>query len=711
MIKETCCSFCLFVLVAGAAMWCGGQSLVNTNRTDEAAVKLPDVVVTASRSNKRALDLPYATSSFSGRDITDYKLSRTTPEILREVPGVMVQKTGHAQGSPYIRGFTGFRTLFLIDGIRLNNSVFRDGPNQYWGTVDPYLIDDFELVKGPSSVMYGSDGIGGTVNALTGSPFDLKSENPYGGRLYYRYSTAEDSNIFRAEGKLVMDGKFGVQAGVTYKDFGDLETGSGHVENSGYTELDFDIKAEYRFSDDARLILAHQNVNQDDAWRTHKTIYGQSFSGTSIGNEKRRVLDQNRSLSYAKFEQEEIDGFVDELEVTISHQLQSETRHRIKSDLSSEYQGFDVNTYGANVQALSDTKSGEWIYGIDYYRDYVDSYKNKYNSDGSFKSRSIQGPVADDAIYDNLGVYVQDTIALHDKVDLILGGRYTYINADSDKYQDPATGKEASMSEDWHNLAGSARVVYRVLPEQGVSLFGGVSQGFRAPNLSDLTRLDTARSNEIETPCTDLDPEEFLCYEAGIKIEAERLTMSASCFYTDISDMIVRTPTGRIVDGDQEVTKKNGGDGYVHGIELYSAYEFIDDWTLWGGLTWMYGAVDTYPTSDPEKVTEVIDRLMPLTGTLGLRWNATDRCWIETFVAMADKADKLSTRDKSDTQRIPPGGTPGYAVFTLRGGCRITDQLNLSVACENIGDKNYRIHGSGLNESGRNFILAADYRF
>ncbi len=688
------------------------NSLAETNVVKSSKIRLPDVVVTASRTGKNNLDLPYSISSFSGDDIKNYKLSRTTPEILREVPGVLVQKTGHAQGSPYIRGFTGFRTLFLVDGIRLNNSTFRDGPNQYWGTVDSFTINELELVKGPGSVMYGSDAIGGTVNALTASPFDLKSENPYGGRLYYRYSTAEDSNIFRAEGRSVIDGNFGVQAGATYKHFGDLKTGGGRVKHSGYTEMDFDVKGEYRFSEDARAILAHQSVNQDDAWRVHKTIYGESYHGTSIGNERRRVLDQSRHLSYAKYEQEGIEGFVDELDVTLSHQLQSETRRRVKSDFSSEYQGVDVNTYGLNAQALSDTVSGEWIYGVEYYRDYVDSFKKNFYAGGGLKSRGIQGPVADDATYDNFGVYVQDTIALHDQVDLILGGRYTYINADAKKYQDPETNDKASLSKDWHDFAGSARLLYRVLPERGVSLFTGISQGFRAPNLSDMTRLDTARSNEMEIPSTDLDPEKFIAYEAGVKVEAERLTVTAAYFYTYINDMIVRTPTGKKAGGgDIEVAKRNGGDGYIHGVELYGAYEFIDHWSIWGCLTWMYGEVETFPTSDPEKKTEVIDRLMPLTGSTGLRWDATDRCWIETFATMADAADKLSTRDKGDTQRIPPGGTPGYAVVSLRGGYRITDQLNLTVACENIADTNYRVHGSGLNEPGRNFILAADFHF
>ncbi len=698
------------VLLAGLCA-AAGDLAAETNALERSRARLPDVLVTASRKEKSTLDLPYATDSFTGGDITGRRLARTTPEILREVPGVMVQKTGPAQASPYIRGFTGYRTLFLIDGVRLNNATFREGPNQYWGTVDPFVIDDFEIVKGPSSVLYGSDAIGGTVNALTASPFDLRSQNPYGGRLHYRHSTAEDSHIFRAEGRSVIDGNFGIQAGVSYKSFGDLKTGGGDVKNSGYDERDFDVKAEYRFNEETRLILAHQSVNQDDAWRVHATVYGERFHGTAAGDEKRRVLDQSRSLSYARFEQESIGGFVDEMDITLSHHFQGETRHRIKRDSSSDYQGVDVHTLGASVQLLSESACGEWIYGVDYYRDFVDSFSQQYKKEGGLKSRGLQGPVGDDSAYDTFGAYVQNTLPLHERLDLVLGGRYTYARADVGEYQNPATGAADSMSDEWHNFAGSARLVYKVLPERGVSVFAGVSQGFRAPNLSDLSRLDTARSNETEIPSTDLEPEEYLSLESGVKVEAERLTLCAAYFYTDITDMIVRTPTGRTLDGKTEVAKTNAGDGYIHGMELSGAYEVVDTWTLWGGLTWIYGAVDTYPTSEPEKSREPMSRLMPLTGTAGLRWDATERCWIETFAVMADKADKLSTSDRRDTQRIPPGGTPGYAVFSVRGGYRLTGELSLTAACENIGNADYRIHGSGINESGRNFILAADLQF
>ena len=92
---------------------------------------------------------------------------RTLPEAFRELPGVHVQKTSNGQGSPFIRGFTGFRTLALIDGVRFNNSTFREGPNQYWSNIDAMSLDHLELIPGQGSVLYGSDAIGGTMNVFT----------------------------------------------------------------------------------------------------------------------------------------------------------------------------------------------------------------------------------------------------------------------------------------------------------------------------------------------------------------------------------------------------------------------------------------------------------------------------------------------------------------------------------------------------------------
>jgi len=684
-----------------------------TAQTGERPVVLAEILVTPTRTKQELFDLPYTARSISATNIQTRKLSRTMPDALKEIPAVMVQKTAHGQGSPYIRGFTGFRTLCLIDGIRLNNSVFRDGPNQYWNTVDPLTIKSLELVQGPGAVLYGSDAIGGTVNALTFNPLNMDVERTWQSRGYYRYSTAEHSHTVRAEGRAVMDEKIGVQAGISYKDFGDLTAGAGTGEqpHTGYDELDFDAKMEYLIHPDLRLTLAYQSVDQDGAWRTHKTIFGKSFHGTTVGKEKKRVLDQVRHLTYARVQCSDISSFIDGVDLTLSYHVQSEKQFRIKKDDTRDRQGFDVDTVGASLQMTSPSGIGDWLYGMEYYRDFVDSFSRKFNTDGSLKSIGIQGPVADDSTYDTVGIYAQDQILFGDCVDLILGSRYNYIQTDIHQFKDPATGKAASFSGDWDALVGSARILYRVSDDSRVHLFGGVSQGFRAPNLSDLTRLDTARTDELETPSTNLDPERFITCELGVKGAMNNLLFEAAFFYTDIKDLIVRTPTGRIIDGDTEVTKKNSGAGFVQGVELNASTRFLDMWTLWGNLTWMEGEVDTFPTSAPEKKREPMDRIMPLTGNVGLRVDPWDRCWLEAVMTAAAKQDKLSTRDQADTQRIPPGGTPGYAVFTIRGGYAITRNLMLSAAVENIANKNYRIHGSGLNEPGRNLVIAVEAVF
>jgi hemoglobin/transferrin/lactoferrin receptor protein len=102
---------------------------------------------------------------------------------------------------------------------------------------------------------------------------------------------------------------------------------------------------------------------------------------------------------------------------------------------------------------------------------------------------------------------------------------------------------------------------------------------------------------------------------------------------------------------------------------------------------------------------------MPLTVHLGARHWLRENLWTELVVTHAEKADKLSAGDRRDTQRIPPGGTPGYTVAHLRLGMEVTPGLHLSLAVENLLDENYRIHGSGLNEPGRNLVLALDKRF
>jgi hemoglobin/transferrin/lactoferrin receptor protein len=692
---------------------------------------LSPIIITASAHEQPLLDAPYSVSLIDQTRI-DEMSAQSFPEALKEVPGVFIQQTAHGQGSPFIRGFTGFRNLALIDGIRLNNSVFRDGPNQYWSTIDAQSLSGIEVVKGQGSVLYGSDAIGGVVNALTlgpryreeatPTPVSGKSgksaapvnpaSGPYvSGGSSVRYATAENSWTGRVEGSVSEADRYGLHLGVTGSTFGDLRAADlGTLPKTGYDEFGIDAKLEVFLSDDAKLTLAHNQFHQDNVWRTHRTLYAVPFAGSAVGTEKEHYFDQDRYLTYLRLEGDS-DGPVDHYRVTLSHHRQSEDLFRTRANGNRSVDSFAVDAWGLDLVLESKTPIGDLTYGASYYLDSVDSSTVSTTAAGVSK-RALQGPVGDDSLYHLASAFVQDEIALGERLDLTLGARYTYAAADVGTFANPKTGRASSLSENWQDVSGSARLLFRADDAGKLKFFAGASQSFRAPNLSDLSRLDTARSNEIETAAPGLDPEKFLTSEVGVRWDGERSSFSFALFHTDIQDMIVRTPTGRILDGLNEVTKLNGGDGYIQGIEFGGRLELVRGLTLFGSVAVQDGEVEGFPDSSTKSQIEPVSRLLPVTGLVGLRWDSPERrFWLEGNVQIVDRQDRLSASDIRDTQRIPPGGTPGYTVATVRGGWRVNDLLTLTAAVENFTDESYRIHGSGVNEPGTNFIFGAQMRF
>lgn len=677
--------------------------------------QLAPVVVTATRTEENPLSLPYSVSAVTPLDL-ERKMPRTTPEALRELPSVMLQKTSHGQGSPYLRGFTGFRTLMLVDGIRLNNSTFRDGPNQYWNTIDALAVDHMEVVRGPSSVMYGSDAIGGTVNAISKGRTDYGEGFDWDGGALYRFSSAEDSHMGRPEFSAQYDRQVGVYLGSSIKEFGDLRGGDevGVQPHTGYGEWDLDAKVNYFLTPDTKLVYGHQTVRLDDAWRTHATIYGVVWSGSARGSDQQRMFDQSRDLDYLQYHAEKLPGFAEEVHISLSHQYQGELEDRIRSNGNRELQEANVNTLGFSAQLQSPSKLGRWVYGAEYYRDWVDSSFLGYNAAGNLTTIRYQGPVADDATYDLFGLFVENHYPLlEDRLELILGGRYTHAAAEANKVQDPFTDAHLSLSDAWDNGVGNARLSYHPDEAKHWTVYSGVSQGFRAPNLSDLTRFDIARSGEQEIPAFGLKPESFLSPEVGVKLAYERFAAEVAYFYTFMDELIVRVPTGATTaNGDLIVNKENSGQGYVHGVELSGSVKLHRDWSVWANFTWMRGELDAPAVAGGEDVTEPVSRLMPTTVNAGLRWtHPKGRVWTEFATTFAEKQDRLASNDIRDTQRIPVGGTPGYGVYHLRVGYRPCPKATISAALENLTNEDYRIHGSGVNEPGRNFVLTAELQF
>lgn len=272
------------------------------------------------------------------------------------------------------------------------------------------------------------------------------------------------------------------------------------------------------------------------------------------------------------------------------------------------------------------------------------------------------------------------------------------------------TSLVSDLDETFDAVVGSAKLIVDV--NDHLASYLSASMGFRAPNLSDLTRFDSARSNEIEVPSTNLDPEFFLGLELGANVRTDNVTAHAALFYTFLFDTIVRSPTGVIIAGDTAVTKTNSGDGHVMGAEVSVAWEVTPEWTLSGQFSWLDGQVETFPTSAPYLEEEALSRLTPMQGLVALDYEPEDSGFhARAEVELVDRASRLNTRDKRDTQRIPPNGTPGYILFNLRFDYAFDSDTTVFLHFENIADKNYRIHGSGSQEAGFAVIAGFDMRF
>ncbi len=677
---------------------------------------LDPLVVTAVRTETALEDTAYTTHILDS-NFLEQGNHRTLPEALQYIPGVLVQKTAAGHGSPFIRGFTGRQNLIMVDGVRMNNSSWRSGPVQYWNTIDSRSIERYELIKNQGSVLYGSDAIGGTANVITKSSnfrnFADGEHFFFGSGDYEFRSNGDGSHIGRVESGVGIGNQFGFFLGVTGKDFGDIRGPKvGVMENTGYTEEAFDLRFDMALFDSSTLTFAHQYVNQDDVWRFHSTVFNQGWTKdgkvATPGNFQARIYDEKRSLTYLRLKGASpvADAWLDRWSLTLSYQTQEDREFQDRSAGAAtdlRLQETEVETFGFDLSLESDIGEGTLVYGLDYYHDEVDAFGQRDSTGAGLVNTPGFRPVADDSKYDLVGAFAQYTWRPSQHFEVTGGGRFTHAEARLGKFFDASLGEDRSASRSWDDVSGSLRALYRL--NDTWSVYAGISQAFRAPNLTDLSGNLTTLSGTPAAGNVDVDPEEFITYELGTRYNADTIYLNWSVYYTDISDIITGVPAAA---GSGTNITTNGQDGKIYGVELEGRWRFHADWTLSGFAAWQDGETETPLFIGGPVQTDNLSRLNPLSGSLALRWDAPSRrYWVEGRVLAAAKQDKLSRRDQTDTQRIPIGGTPSYVVLMANAGWQVNDHLDLTLGLENLTNEDYRTHGSGQNEPGFGAIARA----
>ncbi|MFN0216847.1 MAG: TonB-dependent receptor plug domain-containing protein [Saprospiraceae bacterium] len=670
--------YCLFALsILFVTQDLEAQEIVDTSYV------LSELAVTANRNEKPLFYCPESIGILDKKSMLSNQY-RSSPEALAAMPGLFVQKTNHGGGSPFVRGLTGNQTLLLIDGIRLNNATFRYGPNQYFNTIDLFSLDKIEVLSGGGSIQYGSDALGGTIQAFTKS-LSFSEKPDFGGLLLLRGATQEMEQTAHTEIEFsTRKASFG--AGFSWRNFGDLVGGdtTGRQMPSGYSELDFDAKGKIALFPKTVLTLAHQQVHQTNAPVFHK-IQLENFAINQFN-------PQNRSLSYARLEQSVNQGVWKSVSFTGSIQQTEEGRESKKNGSKLLIAEKDqVRTAGIQFQ-INNAFLKKWTAstGVEYYHDLVQSSRIDLDQTTGVTT-SKRGLYPDGSTMANFAVFSLHALDLP-AWNFTAGLRWNRFVV---KVKDETIGL-AKLNPS--ALVGNSAILYKLNPYS--NLFGSVNTSFRAPNIDDLGTLGIV-DFRYETPNYSLEPERAINLQIGYRLKTKRLQGTICVYRNTLRNLISRIKVDtQMVQGYPLYQKDNTDRALVQGFETYWTYAFARYWLARGTVTYTYGQNLT--------LKEPLRRIPPIFGQVALQY--TKRSWSGSIESIAaGKQDRLAKGDIADN-RIPKGGTPAWLLLNVHIGYSWRF-VQLRASAFNVFNIDYRTHGSGVNGYGRSVFATLIFQW
>lgn len=705
--------------------------------------------------------VPGRANSVVTREQLDERLPRSAPDALRYEPGVYVQQTAHGQGSAFLRGVTGQHTVLLYDGVRLNNSLYRQGPNQYFFTIDSQTIDQIVVQRGSASVRFGSDAIGGAIEALPIQP--LAAERPtiekprplLHGQALGRFASADRE----AGGRLRLSGwlspRVGLVVGGGYRTAGLLDgravrnidqsvapfpevpryTGNGLAQlGTGFREGTADLRLVIPLGpatgprQNDQLVLAAYQYLQFDAPRTDQCPPAYAPLDECLIYE-----EQFRTLAYASLRLSPGLRGLSRLQTTVSYQLQHERRRRDRPSAKVRERGLDqVHTLGLTARGESSTLRRRWFglrgrYGLDLYHDQVESQAALDVLDLGFTRDWSRGQYIAGSRYTSFAGFAEAEASFGRYVVARAGGRLGMAAA-----WVPADAESATQAADRLFVPYAFDVGMEVRPRGELSLLFNLNQGFRTPNLDDLSsRQATGPGFQFENAA--LQPERSLTAEAGVRLTFSWLSLSAWFFNMGLHEAIVRRPRsiaecprgsgldalGCMTSWSRFQLVNIGGRGVIWGAEGALLVHLPLRIDLSATLAYAYGEA---PNPTPPGVGEVgyqaivpLSRIPPLNGTAELRLRPLRGTVLGAGLRWATEQTRLAPADYNDA-RIPRGGTPGFVVVDLRAGLRLHDlvprgllhRATAMLVVENAGDVAYRYHGSSVNGPSSSVTFSLD---
>jgi hemoglobin/transferrin/lactoferrin receptor protein len=663
---------------------------------------------------------------------------QTSADLLANSGQVFVQKSQLGGGSPMIRGFAANSVLLVVDGVRMNNAIFRSGNLQNVINIDPNALESSEVIFGPGSVIYGSDALGGVMDFHTIEPkWSSDNMTDLSANAMTRYSTAANERTGHIDVS-VGQKKFTFFHSSSFTAFDDLRAGS--KRSGGYEgefEREFYVQ---RINGQDQLVRNNDiNVQKFSGYDLFNTIskakyrlspntdisYGFYYSTTSdiprYDNLTETLISDTDSLAAAewyygpqkwqmhnlKLNFYESNMLFDQARVTLAYQKFEESRNdRNFGDDRLRTRTEMVDMYSVAVDFDKEFRRSNLYYGVDFYHNDIESDAFRKNIETGEISETGSRYPDGGSDYTSFAVYGSYVNKLTNQVTFNSGLRFNSISL-TGKTTDAQAIASNTSEIDLQNSALNGSLGLAINLNETNKISYNVSTGFRSPNIDDVGKLFDV-GNSLVVPNPDLKPEYSLSYELAYQRKSDRMLFKMVAFHSRLFDAIVDgafTLNGSNtanIDGEtlDVFAKVNTGDAEIYGGSLNFTAEVADNWALSKTISYTGGRDLT--NDDPLRHTT------PIFGKASITFQEK-KIRSEFYIEYNSDRDR-SEIPSAEIDRKPylytDSGSPGWYTLNLKSSYQISESVNVNAGVENILDKHYRPYSSGISAPGRNFIFA-----
>ena len=710
-------------------------------------IKLNEIVLSTSKFSQKYREVPKKVIQINSKQI-EFVNPSTSADLLQNIGNIFIQKSQLGGGSPMIRGHSTNRLVLTVDGVRLNNAIYRGGNIHNVISISPLTIENTEVILGSASVLYGSDAIGGVMNFYTKKAKLSFDSNPHIElNINSRYSSASSEKMYHLDLNYGLK-KIAFLYSFSKSDFGDLKMGingpsdylrpnyvtqssngedilminsnSRVQRNTGYDQTNFLQKVIYEPNENLSIDLGIHfsetgNIPRYDRLIRDNQNQGLYYAEWYYGPQKWLLINSQMSLKPKETK------FYDELKLGLSFQKFSESRNSRRfddSDLHSREE--NLNIFSVNLDFYNKiSENSNFTYGLEIIENKLGSSAKSININDSSES-PISTRYPDNSSLNSLGVYMNYKNKIIEDVFFQTGVRFS------------STELKADLSQ--NNIYYD--FVYETTTLRNASFVGGIglswvrntynnwkfniNTAFRSPNIDDLAKVFDSGPGNVIVPNPDLKAERSFGIEFGGYFRTKNnIELDFSSYATYLYNSFIRDDftlsnglSEIIYDGElsQIQALQNSSKSFIYGIEIGINTQLSKNFSIKSQHNLIAGyELNRVPIAMP------VRHIPPNYGNLHLIFNKGNIS-MDSYIIYNSKISfnnlAESERIKSYMYALDKNGnpySPSWMTFNIRSKYSFSEMLNINFTIENITNRLYRPYSSGISAPGLNFIFSVNY--